>query len=342
MLPEISIIVPVYNTEKYVKETLSSILSQSFNNFEVIVVNDGSTDKTEEFIKELELIDKRIKYFRQLNMGPSQARNNGISKAIGKYLMFVDSDDKVDKRYVERLFEKIESGKYDLVTCGYIDESIYGVSNQHDFWMEKEELEKKEFVKCVCRGVGGTLWGKIFRRDIIIENSIKMNPKIYMCEDLLFILEYCLYAKKFSAINEYLYIYNRLNENSITAKLSSKYLDNNIFVAKEIESYLERLFITDGDISKITLDRIRAVVNAMVISEANYYLENKNFKVCKNNIDLVINNKFINMYKDLFIDGDIIGKLNNKFIRNNSIGALLLFNILLQLLRKFKNKALRR
>ena len=293
MEPKVSIIVPVYNCEKYISKCLNSILNQSYKNIEVIVINDGSLDRSEEKIREIEKKDNRVRYFKQDNSGPSRARNNGIYKSSGKYLMFVDSDDNVEVQYVENLLKEIESNNYDLVCCGYLDESRYGISSQHDFWFGKGDIAKQKFVLSVCSGVGGTLWGKILRRKLIIENNISMNNSIYMCEDLLFILEYCLYAKRFGIIEDYLYIYNRLNENSITANMNFSYLNNNILVIKEIEKYLIEFKIDNKEIQNIILERVQSLSNTIIRSEANRFIKSNKSNLAKENISLVINNKFI-------------------------------------------------
>jgi len=339
MEPKVSIIVPVYNCEKYISKCLNSILNQSYRNIEVIVINDGSLDRSEEKIREIEKKDNRVRYFKQDNSGPSRARNNGIYKSSGNYLMFVDSDDNIELQYVEKLLKKIEFNNYELVCCGYLDESKYGISNQHDFWFGKEDIEKQKFVLSVCSGVGGTLWGKIFRRNIIIENNISMNNSIYMCEDLLFILEYCLYAKRFGTIEDYLYIYNRLNENSITANINFSYLNNNILVIKEIEKYLIEFKIDNKEIQNIILERVQSLSNTIIRSEANRFIKSNKSNLAKENISLVINNKFIKKYKNKFKKKGFIGILENKYINNET--ALLYLYTVIQIIRNIKDKILR-
>ncbi|MGL5086982.1 MAG: glycosyltransferase family 2 protein [Clostridium sp.] len=341
MEPKVSIIVPVYNCEKYIIKCLNSILNQSYKNIEVIVINDGSYDESEKKVRELEGKDIRIRYFKQDNSGPSKARNNGIGKASGKYLMFVDADDNIDVKYVEKLLNKIEFKNYDLVSCGYIDESRYGVSNQNDFWFGTENLEKKTFIASAINGVGGTLWGKIFRRDLILENNIEINNEVYMCEDLLFVLEYCLYSEKFGAIKDNLYKYNRLNENSISTNLSFSYLDNNIFVIKEIEKYLIKLKVDKKTIQDIIVQRVQSLTNTIIINEVNKSIKHNNYDTTKKNIKMLIGNEFINKYKRKFSNKNLIIRLTNKFIMNNNETMLMYLYILIQRSRNIKNRILR-
>ena len=123
MLPTISIIIPMYNTESYIKKCLNSIVGQTYQNLEIIVVDDGSTDNGKQIVKELMLKDDRISLIESPNEGVSNARNKGILIAKGKYVLFIDSDDYVDSDYVEKLVGEAISENADLVICGYILES---------------------------------------------------------------------------------------------------------------------------------------------------------------------------------------------------------------------------
>ena len=342
MRPLVSIIIPAYNCEAYIGKCIESILIQSYKNIEIIIVNDGSVDNTEEVIKKYILNDNRIKYFTQNNSGPSIARNKGIEKADGKYLMFIDSDDLVNYLYVERLVREIESGNYDIACCGYVDESKYGVIKLNDFWNGKGTLNKQEFLKCVCNGVGGVLWAKIFRRDIIFDNDIRMDPKIFMSEDLIFILEYCKYSKRFRAIDENLYYYNRLNDNSISSNIDINYLENYILLVNKIKELLIYLKVDYNNVNTIEVLKIQDLINKVIISESNKYLKSKNKKMFINNINIILNDKFIKEYKNRFFDNSRIDKVNNYFIKKGKYKSLLSLNVLIIHLKKVKDKVLRR
>lgn len=342
MLPKVSVIVPVYNSEKHIEKCINSILNQSYENIELIIVNDGSIDKTETIIKKYKRLDKRIKYFFQKNSGPSTARNTGIENSRGEYLMFVDSDDTVSSKYVEILLKKIISENYDIACCGYVDESKYGIFKLNDFWYEKDKLDKSKFLECVCSGIGGVLWSKIFRRDIIKEHNIRMSPKIFMSEDLVFILEYCKYSESFGAINENLYYYNRLNDNSISSKVDINYLENYILLINKINELLSELNVNKNKINVIEVTKVQALVNKVLVSEAYRYLESKNKDVFIKNTKTVLENDFIQRYESQFIDGNSFNKKMNRLINDKSYMKLLYFNILIINLRKIKDKLLRR
>ena len=236
----VSVIIPVFNGQKYLSYCIDSLLNQTYSNIEVILVNDGSTDQSESIIQSFLVRDQRIKCISQVNAGPSIARNKGMIEAAGEFICFIDADDFVPNNYIQLLVEKIAEG-YDVVACGYIEVSEYGRIELNDFYQSQERLTKDEFVNGILRGVGGTLWAKIYRSSIIDSNQLHLNPDIYMCEDLLFNLDYCRYTQQFAAIKLSLYEYNRLNEGSITSKVTLNYLENNLIVMKEMGQLLQLL-----------------------------------------------------------------------------------------------------
>ena len=338
----VSIIVPAYNCEKYIGTCIESIVAQSYKNIEVIIIDDGSIDNTYEIIKKYITKDKRIKYFTQENSGPSVARNKGIEKSNGEYLIFVDSDDIIEKIYVEKLLNRIKSNSFDIACCGYIDKSKYGVVKLNDFWINKDILNKQEFLECVCNGVGGVLWSKIFRKDIIIENNIRMNPKIFMSEDLIFILEYCKYINKVGVINEYLYHYNRLNDSSISSNIDINYLENYILLINKISELLTELKFDFDKINKIKALKVQDLINKVLISETYKYLELKDKDKFVSNLKLILENDFIKKYKNQISNNNILNRISNILIINKKYVILLYLSILIIYLRRIKDKVLRR
>jgi len=129
--PKVSVIIPVYNTDKYLKAAFSSIQNQALRDIEIIVVNDGSTDRSEEIIENLAKSDKRIRYFSQLNSGQSVARNTGIDKATGEYLYFMDSDDLLEEDALEICYEKCTSQNLQIVT---FDADIFSEDDKTQKW----------------------------------------------------------------------------------------------------------------------------------------------------------------------------------------------------------------
>ena len=132
--PKISIIMPVYNGEHYIDYSVKSILNQTFTDFELIIVNDGSTDNTREICERFRESDDRIILINQVNQGAHHARNNGIKKARGEYYCFFDSDDYIDERMLEDLYDIINDYKSDLVVCGFNINTYY---TDNDYIVQK-------------------------------------------------------------------------------------------------------------------------------------------------------------------------------------------------------------
>ena len=126
---DISVIVPIYNAEKYLNKCVDSLINQTKKELEFILVNDGSTDKTEEIIKSYK--DSRIKYFKNKNQGIGKTRNFGIEKATGKYIMFLDSDDYLKNNACEILYKSVEKTDADLAICDFY--KIYDSDNERNF-----------------------------------------------------------------------------------------------------------------------------------------------------------------------------------------------------------------
>lgn len=158
----ISIIIPVYNAERYLENCLNSVINQTYSKLEIILVNDGSTDNSVEICEKYEKKDNRIKVFNQQNKGGAAARNFGILNSKGKFISFIDSDDWVDNRYIEILYNNIVNLKADLSVCGYQE-----VSNKSDIDIkysinaDVKELNKKQaYELLVDNEFGGFLWRK--------------------------------------------------------------------------------------------------------------------------------------------------------------------------------------
>jgi glycosyltransferase involved in cell wall biosynthesis len=172
-LPKISVIIPVYNSERFLKKCIESIVNQSLRDIEIIFINDGSSDNSEKIIKEYACTDKRIKYKYQTNSGPGAARNNGITDARGEYLAFIDADDWIDKDLYETMYHRAIDFGEDIVFCDYIMESEKGkyISSRplHKF----KNLSKEKLIKCQLTGLlPWGAWHKIIRREIINKNNI--------------------------------------------------------------------------------------------------------------------------------------------------------------------------
>lgn len=228
---KLSIIVPVYNGEKYINQTVDSILAQTFKDFELILINDGSTDKTKDILEECKEKDKRIKVIHQENSGPGAARNMGIREARGEYIGFVDGDDCVDKKMYEKLLDVVADNKVEMAMCGYIerrnkDEIIVRSDLQDREILLQKEIEENiisTFVKNVNFGYCA-LWNKIYYKEFILENDLFIEEDRKQGEDWWFNIRAFCKLKSFIYIDEPLYYYIRQNSES----LMNAYDENNI------------------------------------------------------------------------------------------------------------------
>lgn len=210
----VSIIIPVFNAEKYLSRCIDSVLSQTFPGLELILVNDGSTDQSEEIINSF-IHDNRIVYLKQKNKGVSAARNLGLSRASGEYIIFVDSDDYLVLDSLDRRIE--EASNTDLLISNYYRVSNDGVKEKEEYINEEKKLSVVEALWSISPkstiGYQGYLWNKVFCREIIKKNSIQFDPSVAYGEDRLFIGQYITHCKKISLDKEVVYCY-RLNDES--------------------------------------------------------------------------------------------------------------------------------
>lgn len=200
---DVSVIVPVYNCEEYIGTTLDSIINQDFKNFEVIVIDDGSTDRSLEIINEKlskSLISHQI--IHQENSGVSSARNAGISKATGKYLVFIDGDDYVTGNHLSELY----NGKSDFSLVQFIKKDGDRLSTPYHF--SKEFMSCEDFIKKELNmEMPFTFCQLMYKTSIIKDNGIKFNPDLVYGEDIDFALRALIYGDEVTISNEATYYY---------------------------------------------------------------------------------------------------------------------------------------
>ena len=198
---KISVIVPIYNTEKYLRKCLDSLVNQTLKDIEIILINDGSPDNSENIVSEyLERYPDKIVYRKKKNEGQGVARNLGIKMAKGEFVSFVDSDDYVDVTIFEKLYKKaVESGASLVSTEGLIE-----VRNNHEIQHGIEFDDNDEYIKYMLNNSGPV--AKIIRKDIIEKNDLYF-PKLKAYEDISVVPLWGLNADKISFVNESLYYY---------------------------------------------------------------------------------------------------------------------------------------
>lgn len=209
-MPVVSLIIPVYHAEKYLRRCLDSALQQTFSDMEIIAVNDGSEDASLEICREYEAKDSRFHVLDKENTGVSDSRNRAIAMAQGEYLQFLDSDDWLAPDATESLVYAARKYDCDLVIADFyrVDGAVF-TEKQHI--RERGLLTREQYAEYMMQEPAdfyyGVLWNKLYRRSVIEEHQIRMNPELRWCEDFLFNLSYIRYAERFTAIQTPIYYY---------------------------------------------------------------------------------------------------------------------------------------
>ena len=207
----ISIIVPVYNAQKYIKRCVESILNQSYQKWELILIDDGSKDDSSLICDELKQTDSRIHVVHSVNQGASAARNRGLDEAAGDYITFVDADDWVEPNHLEVLVNQIDSD-VDLCINSFIADLYYGSRPyQYKEVKTQDNIESINAFFTILLQHSQFLWNKLFKSNIINDNHIRFNTSISLGEDNIFILEYLNYIRGLSASS--VCTYHQIEEN---------------------------------------------------------------------------------------------------------------------------------
>ena len=223
----VSVILPVFNEEKFIKKAIESVLNQTLEDFELIIVNDGSTDATLDIIREFD--DSRIRLINQSNQGPGASRNNALDIAEGDYVMFLDGDDFYKSNALETAYGEITSNDCDITIFQIL--KYDGKSYSQNSWFNldnfAEDFENRVFNPHECRDflfdISVSAAQKIFRKEFIDDIHARFPEGIYF-EDMPFFFYTFLSAERVSIIKEHLYV-RRKHEGSITESVDSKFLD---------------------------------------------------------------------------------------------------------------------
>lgn len=218
----ISIIIPVYNSSKYIKKCIESVLNNTYKNFEIVIVDDGSSDNSISIIKEIN--SSKIKVFSQNNSGPGSARNLGIKKSKGEYIFFLDSDDIINENTLELLHNNIKDN--DVIIGNY---KIYYDDNKIEEFITPKDCKFNIFFESV------TVWNRLYKKKFIIDNDI-LFEEIYQGEDRLFLANMYLHNPKVTTIDEF--IYNWLRHD--TAEISTlTHLKDNCYFDGQVQCMIK-------------------------------------------------------------------------------------------------------
>ena len=313
---KVSVIVPVYNVEKYLEKCLDTLVNQTLKEIEIIVVNDGSPDNSQKIIDKYAKKYKNIKAYIKENGGLSDARNYGITKATGEYIAFVDSDDFVSKDMYQKMYNKAKSGNFDMVVCDlnyiYDDRIVKAYSN-----IKTDTTD----IKKTMIDIYPAAWNKIFKRKLF-NNGVKFKKNVWF-EDVEFIYRLLPYVKTIGVIHEHFNQYVQ-REGSITNTQSNKiyhyienwngiieyYIKNNLYqeYKKELEycyvRYIYATFIKQA--TKFDNQEYKKAVNIAIENVKQYfphYRKNRYFYTNIKGLYLLLFNKYIST---------LIYKINHK------------------------------
>ena len=329
---KLSIITPVYNGEKYIEKFTNDILKQTYSDFELIIINDGSKDKTKIICEKLKKLDKRIKVIHTENKGVSSARNTGIEIAGGDYISFVDCDDTIKINMYSDMIKLFEEKSTDIILCAYwieynniIEEYEYPFK---DRYFNKEEIKDDLLMRLIVKmdrndnqieSIYGAVWKCLFRRAIIEENNVYFNKNIKMGEDLVFLFKYLVNSNSAFITNNRYYVYNKKTDNGISVtqgyikSLENDYKEAEIEILaslnepefikskawknKKVIETIE-LALNEGSkfSSKSMSDRIKNIKD--ILDKTDF---NKNLKALNKNERYEMNNKVIFLLKNRFI-----------------------------------------
>ena len=251
-----SIIVPVFNGEEYIGTCIQSLVDQTYKELEILIINDGSSDRTVDICRSFH--DDRIRIVTQENQGVSAARNRGIKESLGDVLLFVDSDDWVDRNFVEELTAPFNDSSISLVACGIIRE--YSDSS-------KNVRISKEYVGRINRdllgrsvlkpgGIEGYMCNKAFRRSVIVENALTVDRDISICEDVKFVMEFIRYCDFAKVIENSIYHYVQHESSARNQSIRGKCFNPKWLSEIKAWEDISKLTLSDAELNEIVKGRL--------------------------------------------------------------------------------------
>lgn len=250
MPPAISVIIPIYNVEKYIERCLASVQAQSFTDFEVLMVDDGSPDRSAE-LAEKYTADSRFKLIRQKNGGLGAARNTALAWAQGEYVAFVDSDDAVTADYLKKLYTAAEKNRADVVMCGYMLCDENGDHTRKKILIKRPDVYTgEEIMNDLLRDVSVKcfVWNKLWKRSLFTDNGILFPTGLF--EDTYTVPLLIYAAERVAVIKDSTYIYTRRGD-SITGRIDGNCVRDCLAARARIREML--LSTPEADIYKFSL-----------------------------------------------------------------------------------------
>lgn len=314
---KVSIVVPIYNPGKKLKKCIESVLKQTFIDFELILVNDGSTDNSFDICNRYALQDKRIKVINKENEGLIKTRRRGIEEAKSDYIMFIDSDDWVDIRIIEVLYNEIIDNNCDIVVCNSYkvlgDRAIIKKENNSQYFKENKIYEgdsiRTELVEAYLHGhpFPASIFAKMYKKNLLLDGGKYLDKIKFLGEDLFYNIEIFLKSNKVKVINKPLYYYRA---GGFTSKFMPYHFDdivNGYEIQKEVisDNYKDRLQKSYNGISIMLLNSFKMSLYNIINSGLNkeeikkhilLYIDNNSIK------EAIRNKGSIIYFEEVFID----------------------------------------
>ena len=324
----ISIVVPIYNTEKYLKKCLDSIINQTYKELEIILIDDGSTDGSEKICDEYALNDNRVHVIHKVNEGVSIARINGVEQATGEYITFVDSDDYISNNAVEILVNQQRKTSSDLI-IGQLYESIDNNIIERNIEPDIGEYCKNDITRFLNKnflidkltfqeGMMGYLVGKLYKKDFL-EKAIQTGKDLFFAEDKLILFHVLMLVNSMAVISNRIYYYVR-REGSATKSYNRKIWENFDLFFKKLDE-LDKNMLLKKQVKYYRLEILFYLINKE-INKSNTIWNKKKF--LNNKSDNIL---FRTLYENDFYDIGVKRLIKVMILKQNIVLYILLIKI---------------
>lgn len=298
-----SVIIPIFNAEKYITNCLDSILKQDYDNYEIILIDDGSTDNSLKICKEYEKKYSNIIIYHQENLGVSVARNKGICLSSGEYILFIDIDDEVSNNMFRRYLHELKNDDVEMIICGYkeldIDSNSDKLYSANETWYGcKNDFLNDKFEHLFYNWLLHSPWNKLFKSSIIKKHKITFNTNYSIYEDICFVLDYLYRCNNIKLIPDILYTYITKKSGSLVTKYHSnayiayfdfnrklkKLLDNekvkyNLFIFNKFIKFIDDMYLKDAMSLKHKKNKMKEIYNECNIENILKIKNNNNLRI---------------------------------------------------------------